>query len=97
MANKRKGRNTTQSKLTSAGGKFLPMLKKMAHAVGKYIDVPGSYWERCTAADKDKIFKCIVVEFVTGHDFGGGFKSSAFKVCVCSLAPGSPVVFVLRL
>ena len=68
-----------QSKILSAGSNFLPLLKKMSSAIGKFIHVPGSYWEGCPAGDKEKIFKCLVVEFITVHDFGF-YKSSGFKV-----------------
>ena len=41
----------------------VPMLQKPAMAYGKYADVPGKYWDKCPAADKAKIYKCIIIEF----------------------------------
>lgn len=80
-----------QSKILSAGSNIFPLLKKMSSAIGHFIHVPGSYWEGCPAADKEKIFKCLVVEFVTQHDFGF-YKSSGFKVRACVALGSRPVV-----
>jgi hypothetical protein len=55
-------------------GHCWPMLTKPASAAGKYADVVGNFWDKCPAADKAKIFKCLVVEFRAIHDFGGGNK-----------------------
>ena len=55
------------------------MLKKTQMAVGKYASVPGKFWHGCPAADKDKRFLCVVVEFVAMHDFGEGRKGSGFQ------------------
>ncbi|KAL1499114.1 hypothetical protein AB1Y20_013626 [Prymnesium parvum] len=57
-----------------------PLLKRTSEALGKYISVPGRYWDGCAAADKNKIYKCIVVEFAALHDFGRGGKRPAFLV-----------------
>ena len=59
---------------------FYPMLPKMAKAVGKYTSVPGKYWQNCSRHDKEKRYKCIVVEFLAMHDFGDGKKGAVFKV-----------------
>ena len=69
-----------QSKINSGNNNFYPELKKSAHAIGKYIAVPGSWWDNCPAADKDKVYKCMVVDFVAMHDFGN-YKGSGYKVC----------------
>ena len=66
--------------IVGSGGKFYPMLKKVGEALGKFIDVPGSFWNDCPRKDKDKIYKCLVAEYVAVHDFGGAFKSGGFKV-----------------
>ena len=66
-----------QKTLASAG--FYPMLAKTTVALGKYATPPGSYWQKCPAADKKKRYKCMVVEFVAMHDFDGGVKGAAFK------------------
>ena len=67
-----------QQALSNAG--FWPMLTKTNAAVGKYCSVPGKFWDRCAAADKEKRYKCIVIDFVAVHDFGDGRKGSAFKL-----------------
>lgn len=69
-----------QSKINSGNKNFYPELKKTAHAIGKFIAVPGSYWDNCPAADKDKMYKCVVIDFVALHDFGT-YKGSGFTVC----------------
>ena len=63
----------------SLAASFYPMLKKTQTAVGKYTSVPGKYWHGCPAADKDKRFMCLVVDFVAMHDFGEGRKGAGFK------------------
>jgi hypothetical protein len=68
----------SQKTITSAG--FFPMLPKPAVAVGKFSSVPGKYWSGCPPADKDKRFKCTVVDFVALHDFGDGFKGAGFQL-----------------
>ena len=57
---------------------YFPLLPKPASAAGKFVDVPGKFWEGCPAADKAKIFKCIMVEFKAIHDFGGGRKGAGY-------------------
>ena len=86
MAPKRKTpkQSVKQIRITGAGGKFYLLLKKANEVIGKFIAVPGSYWDQCPANDKDKIYKCLVVEFVACHDFGN-FKSNGYKVCAPSL------------
>ena len=69
-----------QTKLTGHGRNFYPLLKNKTVAIGKYISVPGSYWNGCHPDDKDKQYKCIVTEFCEMHDFGGGFKSDGYFV-----------------
>ena len=81
-----RAKGSARSKQSSLGGKqsslggagLLPLLKPVGSAVGKYCNVPGSFWEGCPAADKDKVFRCIVEEFVALHDFGSR-KSAAFR------------------
>ena len=68
-----------QNSLRAAG--MLPMLKKPSEAVGHYLDVPGAFWDKCPAADKEKIYKCLVREFAALHKFSGGQPpSAAFEV-----------------
>ena len=43
---------------------MLPMLKKPAEAVGNNLDVPGAFWDKCPAADKEKVFVCFCTAFV---------------------------------
>ena len=42
--------------------------------------MPGSYWDGCPTADKQKIFKCLTVEFIAMHDYGGGIKGGGMQV-----------------
>ena len=77
---KRKVKTSKQRCIVGTGGKFYPMLKKVGVAIGKYINVPGAYWTDCPRKDKEKTYKCLVVEYIAIHDFGGAFKSSGFKV-----------------
>ena len=58
---------TKQSSLQTAG--LLPMLKKPAEAIGTYLYVPGAFWDKCPAADKEKIFQCLVRDFDALHKF----------------------------
>ena len=70
---------TKQSSLQTAG--LLPMLKKPAEAIGTYLHVPGAFWDKCPAADKEKIFQCLVRDFDALHKFAGGqAPSAAFEV-----------------
>ena len=67
-----------QKTITSSG--FYPMLPKPAVAIGKFSSVPGKFWSRCSSKDKDKRFKCAVVEFIAIHDFGEGIKGAGFQL-----------------
>ena len=70
---------TKQSSLRAAG--MLPMLKKPTEAIGHNLHVPGAYWDKCPAADKEKVFACLVREFDALHKFAGGqAPSAAFEV-----------------
>jgi hypothetical protein len=40
----------------------------------------GQVWQNCSKHDKEKRYKCIVVEFLAMHDFGDGKKGAVFKV-----------------
>ena len=35
-----------------------PMLKKPMEAIGETINVPGNFWDKCPAADKQRNYKC---------------------------------------
>ena len=70
-------RGSKASKQTAIG--FYPTLNKPATAVGKYISAPGKFWNGCPAADKEKRFKCAVVEFSALHDYGDGVKGAGFS------------------
>ena len=39
-----------------------------------------SGWSGCSSKDKDKRFKCAVVEFIAIHDFGEGIKGAGFQL-----------------
>ena len=56
------------------------MLNKTAEAVGKTILVLVRFWDNCPAADKNKAYQCIVVEFHPTYDFGAGFKNAGYLV-----------------
>jgi hypothetical protein len=54
---------------------------KASRGTGHFMHVPGEFWERCAAADKKKIYKCLVREFEGLHKFAGGVPpSAAFEV-----------------
>ena len=57
---------------------LLIQLTKPALAIGKQASVIGKYWHSCPASDKDKRFKCTIVEFKALHDFGEGVKGAGF-------------------
>ena len=73
---------------------MFPQLKRPTCAVGKFILIPGSFWNGCPASDTRKQLRCIVMEFIAMHDFGGGRKGAAYSVKemgetgVGSLEPG---------
>ena len=46
--------------------------------LGKFTSVPGKFWKGCPQADKEKRYKCTVVEFAALHDFGDGVKGAGF-------------------
>ena len=74
MPTKRGSKTSKQSAIA-----FYPTLNKPATAVGKYISAPGKFWNGCPAADKEKRFKCAVVEFSALHDYGDGVKGAGFS------------------
>ena len=78
MGRTKANQGSKQTALTGSG--FWPMLSKPAIAIGKHASVPGKYWNGCPAADKEKRFMCIVVEFTAMHDFGDGVKGAGFKL-----------------
>ena len=78
-----------QAKIVGSGRMYYPLLKKSGIAIGKHLHIPGSYWESCPAGDKEKIFKCLIVEFIAVHDFGS-FKSNGYKVCERTLCARRP-------
>ena len=60
--------------------------KKVGVAIGKFIDMLGSYWKDCPLKDKDKVYKCLVSDLLGLYRgarlrrIGGAFKSSGFNV-----------------
>ena len=69
--------NATQPSLVTS---MYPTLSKTAVAIGKFASVPGKYWHGCPAADKEKRYLCTVIEFMSVHDFGNGFKGAGFSL-----------------
>ena len=61
------GRGKKAKKVTALG--FYPTLPKTNAALGKYATVPGCFWAKCPAADKEKMFKCLITDFIPIHDF----------------------------
>ena len=60
---------------------LLPELKKPAEAIGKFIKLPGSFWDgRLSAEEKSALFKCAVVQFSAVHTFADGHKAAAFQL-----------------
>ena len=88
MARTKAKKASKQTALTGSG--FWPMLSKPTIAIGKHASVPGKYWNGCPAADKEKRFMCIVVEFTAMHDFGDGVKGAGFKLRLSCDVTGSP-------
>ena len=70
------GKKAKQKTLLSSS--FWPMLERTSSAVGKFVSTPGRFWENCPAADRDKRYMCVVVEFKAVHDYGGGRKGAGF-------------------
>jgi hypothetical protein len=68
-----------KKKAVQATINYYPLLKRPQSAIGKFTSTPGKWWRGCPAADKEKRFKCIVVEFVACHDFGDSIKGAGFK------------------
>ena len=68
------GGKAKQSSLLGGGFDFevYPQLKKPMEVIGKAIDVPGGFWDKCPAADKEKLFKCTVRDFSIAHRFAVG-------------------------
>ena len=75
---KAKGTKGTSQRLLMTS--MVPVLPKTAVAIGKHASVPGKYWQGCPAADKEKRYLCMVVEFKPVHDFGNGFKGAGFSL-----------------
>ena len=57
-----------------------PQLKKPLEVVGKTIDVPGNFWDKCPAADKERFFKCTIRDYLIAHRFVVGPISPAFQL-----------------
>ena len=70
---RRGGKKAAPPRLTT---QLLPVLSKPLSAVGLFVEIQGSDWGGCPAADKDKWFKCIVRQFEAVHNFPGGTKSA---------------------
>ena len=61
-----------QVQLMSTGITVHPHLPKPISAVGKTMDVPGNHWgANCPNGQRDKIFKCIIIEYDAHHTFRG--------------------------
>jgi hypothetical protein len=46
------------------------LLKKRMDHLGKQINVPGSFWQgRMLPDDRDKVYKCTIVDFSLAHKF----------------------------
>ena len=60
----------------------------MGVAIGKFIDMLGSYWKDCPRKDKDKVYKILVSDYIAVHDFGTSAPlkaaGSTFKVRMVS-------------
>ena len=80
MGRKKAGAAGGKQKTLAQAGAFPLLAKGTSTALGRYCNVPGKYWAGCAAADKQKIFKCLVVDFIAVHDFGGGVKGAGMHV-----------------
>jgi len=48
--------------------------------IGETLNVPGSFWDKCPAADMDKLFKCVLRDFSIAHKFTVGPPMAAFQM-----------------
>merc|ERR1711988_528418 len=71
------GKRTHQPKLVSVG--MLPDIKAKESVIGKKINVVGSFWSGCSAADKKKVFPCTVLQYSAMHKFAV-ITSQAYEV-----------------
>ena len=56
------------------------MLKKPMEAIGETLNVPGDFWDKCPAADKERLYKCVLRDYTTAHKFTVGPPSAAFQM-----------------
>ena len=58
-----------------------PLLKKPMEVVGEQVGFPGQYWgPSAPAREKDKIFKCIIMDFCIAHRQGTAPPVPAMKM-----------------
>ena len=78
-ANGAKGKQTS---LLAGGFDFVkyPQLKKPMEVIGETIKVPGKFWDKCPAADTEKMYKCVNVDYSIAHKFAVGPMQPAFKM-----------------
>ena len=68
MPKKRSASGKAKQQVSLEQVNLLPVLKKPMTAVGKELKVPGHFWgESCAPGDKDKVFRCVVMDFQLAH------------------------------
>ena len=58
------GSGSAQTSLSGFDFAKYPQIKLPVKLVGREIGVPGAFWDKCPAADREKIFKCVKCERV---------------------------------
>ena len=71
-----------QTSLLHGGFDFAryPQLKKPMENIGKSLSVPGNFWDKCPAADKEKLFICTIVNYSIMHKFTVGPMRPAYEM-----------------
>ena len=74
------GSGSAQKSLSGFDFTTYPQIKLPVKLVGTEIGVPGDFWDKCPAADKDKIFKCVIRDHSIAHRFAVGPMSPAYQL-----------------
>ena len=80
MPGKNKTSGKGQKTLTGFDFAKYPKLSQPMETVGKTINVPGAYWDKCPAEKKAVLFQCVVRDFTLMHKGAVGPLSAAFQL-----------------
>lgn len=80
MPGKNKTSGKGQKTLTGFDFAKYPKLSKPMETVGKTINVPGAYWDKCPADKKAVLFQCVVRDFTLMHKAPALPVSAAFQL-----------------